>query len=68
MSSGGRKIREWIIRRLGGVPIWIIGRDPFPDWFLRVRSSEIRQSWDGIRMTVEYDVMSPEDRKGRANE
>jgi len=53
-------IREKIIRRLGGVPLWRVGRDPLPGWFMVVESSTIQQRVDGVWVEVMYRVIDRE--------
>ena len=55
-----QKIRDRIIRRLGGVPIWRVGRDPIPGWFLQPQESTFEQRTDGIWVTVRYAAFRPE--------
>lgn len=56
-------IREKIIRRLGGVPLWLAGRDPIPGWYLKPVESMIEQNECGICVTVKYQANQPEKRR-----
>lgn len=54
-----RKIREWIIRRLGGVPIWLFGRFPYPtdNWELTLLECRLEQTIFGRDvLEVKYEV------------
>lgn len=57
------KIRDRIIRRLGGTPVRLFGRDPLPGWELVPVESRIEQDVSGIAVTVKYEARKPE--KGR---
>ena len=55
----GRKIRERIIRRLGGVPIWLFGMFPYPtdNWELRLLECRLEQTIFGRDvLEVKYEV------------
>ena len=54
-----RKMKEWIIRRLGGVPIWLFGRFPYPteNWELRLLECRLEQTIFGRDvLEVKYEV------------
>lgn len=54
-----RKMKEWIIRRLGGVPIWLFGRFPYPtdNWEMRLLECRLEQTIFGRDvLEVKYEV------------
>ena len=56
----GRKIRERIIRKLGGVPIWLFGRFPYPTdhWELRLLECRLEQTiFSRDILEVKYEVI-----------
>ena len=56
----GRKIRERIIRRMGGVPIWLFGRFPYPtdSWDLRLLECRLEQTIFGRDiLEAKYEVI-----------
>jgi len=56
----GRKIRERIIRRLGGVPIWLFVRFPYPtdNWELRLLECRLEQTiFSRDILEVKYEVI-----------
>lgn len=53
-----KKLKNKIIRRLGGVPIWFVGRDPIPGKGLIPVSTTMKQDSDGICITVEYRTVN----------
>lgn len=59
----GRKIRERIIRRLGGVPCILYGRDPLPDLYLQPMETRIEQDMSGCTITVKYMAVQYEKKK-----
>ena len=59
----GRKIRERIIRRLGGVPCNLYVRDPLPDHYLQLMEARIEQDMSGCTITVKYMAVQYEKKK-----
>jgi hypothetical protein len=59
-----KTLRERIIRRLGGTPVYAVGRDPVPGYELIPVRTEICQKPEGVRITVEY-IAEPEGQKRR---
>ena len=56
-------IREKIIRRLGGIPLHRVGRDPFPNYFLVCESTMIHVDLYGIWMEAKYRLIDRKDAK-----
>ena len=52
--NGKKSMREKIIRRLGGTPVYMVGGNPIPGYELIPVSTEISQGLDGTRIRVEY--------------
>ena len=60
-----KKLREKIIRRLGGVPVWLFGYFPYmkKSWELRLLECKLEQRLYGHDiMELKYEVIRPEDK------
>lgn len=60
-----RKLKEKIIRRLGGVPAWLFGQFPYinPEWEMKLLECRLEQTIFGRDiLELKYEVL---DREGK---
>ena len=59
-----QKLKEKIIRRLGGVPAWLFGRYPYikKHWELKLLECRLNQNlWGSDTLELKYEILKPED-------
>lgn len=59
-----KKLKETIIRRLGGVPAWLFGEFPYikKHWELKLLECRLSQNlWGSDTLELKYEILKPED-------